>query len=272
MKRFLISPPALVGTLWRNRGLILAATQREIQGRYKATILGSFWALVQPILMLAVYTFVFSAVFKAKWGIVHESKSEFAIILFAGLIVFGFVAECLGRAPSLVVSNANYVKKVVFPLEILPVAALGAALFHAAVALVAWFVARWIFVAAPEVTSLFLPVILLPICLYLLGVMWFLASLGVYLRDISYVVSMVVTALMFVSPIFFPISAVPMEYRLLIQSNPLTPVIEMTRDVLHWGRIPHAGSLIATYLVSAIVCWSGFAFFQKTRKGFADVL
>jgi lipopolysaccharide transport system permease protein len=272
VKRFQISPFEMVLSLWRNRGLIAVSTKREIQGRYKATILGSFWAFVQPILMLTIYTFVFSVVFKSKWGIMNESKSEFALILFAGLIVFGLVAECVGRASSLVVSNSNYVKKVVFPLEVLPAVVLGAALFHALIALVAWFLARWVFVAAPEWTSVFLPIIWLPMCLYLLGVMWFLSSIGVYLRDIGYVVAMIVTALMFVSPIFYPVSAVPTEYRYIVYANPLTSAIEMTREVLHWGRPPLFRTLVASYFAASIVSWLGFVFFQKTRKGFADVL
>jgi lipopolysaccharide transport system permease protein len=266
------SPIDLFQAIWRNWGLIRASSKRDIQSRYKGTFLGLFWSLIQPILMLVIYTFVFSEVFKAKWGGGHESKSEFAVILFAGLLVFNFLSECLVRSPSLVIANSNYVKKVVYPLEILPISALVAALFHALIALLAWLGARWLFIGAPPTTIFFLPIVWLPMCLFALGLMWFFSSVGVYLRDVGQFVSLLVTLLMFASPIFFPISAIPTEYRYWIEANPLTPVIEMTRDVLHWGRLPDLMHVMYLYLSGAVVCWLGFWFFQKTRKGFADVL
>jgi lipopolysaccharide transport system permease protein len=152
------------------------------------------WSLFNPILMLAVYTFVFSVVFKARWSGGGESRSQFALALFIGLIVF---AECVNRAPGLVLSNANYVKKVIFPLEVLPPVALGAALFHAAVSVLVWIAFFVITVGAPHPEVIALPVVALPLMLLVAGLSWVLASLGVYLRDVGQVVGLLTTAQMF---------------------------------------------------------------------------
>jgi len=138
MQKFPTSPKAMFESLWLNRSLIKVLVIREVAGRYRGSILGIFWSFFNPVFMLAVYTFVFSVVFKARWGLVNESRAEFSLILFAGLLIFNLFAECLNRAPSLILANTNYVKKVVFPLEILPWVAFGAALFHALVSLTVW--------------------------------------------------------------------------------------------------------------------------------------
>ena len=222
--------------------------------------------------MLAVYTFVFSVVFKARWSGGSDSKTEFALILFAGLIVFNLFAECFNRAPGLILSNVNYVKKVVFPLEILPWVSLGSALFHTLISLVVWLIAYLILFGVPHVTVLLLPLVFFPLLLFIMGLTWGLASLGVYLRDVSQFVGIFTTALMFLSPLFYPSSALPEEYRYLLLLNPLTPAIEQARDVLFWGKAPDMTMLTVYLLISALIAWLGFAWFQKTRKGFADVL
>lgn len=272
MQNFSVAPKEMVACVWRNRGLVKALVQREVVGRYRGSFIGIVWSFLNPMLMLAVYTFVFSVVFKARWNAGSESKTEFALVLFAGLIVFNLFAECMNRAPGLILSNVNYVKKVVFPLEILPAVALGSALFHACISVGVWLLAYMVFFGAPDLTVLLLPLVALPLLLLSIGLSWMLASLGVYLRDVSQFIGLLVTALMFMSPIFFPASALPENYRYLLLLNPLTPVIEQARDVLYWGKLPDMTVWLACLLGSSLVAWSGFAWFQKTRKGFADVL
>lgn len=262
----------MIAGFWRNRSLILALSRREVVGRYRGSFLGIFWSFFHPLFMLAVFTFVFSVVFQARWGGGSGSKTEFALVLFAGLIVFNLFAECINRAPGLILSNVNYVKKVVFPLEILPWVALGSAMFHAVISLGVWLIAYAFLFGLPHVTSLLLPLIFFPLALLVMGLSWMLASLGVYLRDVSQFVSILTTVLMFLSPIFYPASALPEAYRSFLLMNPLMPAIEQTRDVLFWGRIPDMSFWGAYFLAAACIAWLGFAWFQKTRKGFADVL
>lgn len=262
----------MIAGFWRNRSLILALSRREVVGRYRGSFLGIFWSFFHPLFMLAVFTFVFSVVFQARWGGGSGSKTEFALVLFAGLIVFNLFAECINRAPGLILSNVNYVKKVVFPLEILPWVALGSAMFHAVISLGVWLIAYAFLFGLPHVTSLLLPLIFFPLVLLVMGLSWILASLGVYLRDVSQFVGILTTVLMFLSPIFYPASALPEAYRSFLLMNPLMPAIEQTRDVLFWGRIPDMSFWGAYFLAAACIAWLGFAWFQKTRKGFADVL
>lgn len=272
MRNFSISPREMAASLWRNRTLVKALVQREVVGRYRGSLMGILWSLFNPIFMLIVYTFVFSVVFKARWNVGSDSKTEFALVLFAGLIVFNMFAECVNRAPGLILGNANYVKKVVFPLEILPWAALGSTLFHGTVSLLVWLVAYAIFFGMPQITVLLFPLVIIPLLLFIMGLTWGLASLGVYLRDISQFVGIVTTVLMFLSPVFYPASALPKEYGYLLSLNPLTPAIEQVREVLFWGRVPDLKAMCVYLLSAGIVAWLGFAWFQKTRKGFADVL
>ena len=272
MQNFSISPKEMAASLWRNRSLIKALAQREVVGRYRGSVMGILWSFFNPVFMLLVYTFVFSVIFKARWSGGSDSKTEFALILFAGLIVFNLFAECFNRAPGLILANVNYVKKVVFPLEILPWVALGSALFHALISLGVWLIAYLILFGVPHITVLLFPLVILPLLLLIMGLTWALASLGVYLRDVSQFIGILTTVLMFLSPVFYPASALPEAYRHLLLLNPLTPVIEQARDVLFWGKVPDMTILSIYLLMTAFIAWLGFAWFQKTRKGFADVL
>ncbi|MDP5238454.1 ABC transporter permease [Uliginosibacterium sp. 31-16] len=258
--------------MWRNRSLIRALAVREVLGRYKGAMLGVLWSFFNPMLMLAVYTFVFSEIFKARWSAGSESKTEFALVLFAGLMVFNLFAECINRAPGLILANVNYVKKVVFPLEILPGVATASALFHGLISLGVWFAAYLALFGIPHATALYLPLVITPLLFFILGLSWVLASLGVFLRDVAQFIGIVTTVLMFLSPIFYPATALPENYRHLLYLNPLTPVIEMTRDVLYWGKAPDVMMLCIIWGVGCLTAWLGFAWFQKTRKGFADVI
>jgi len=272
MQNFSASPREMVASLWRHRSLIYASAKREVLGRYRGSFMGILWSFFNPLFMLAVYTFVFSEVFKARWNAASDSKTEFALVLFAGLIVFNLFAESVNRAPTLILSNVNYVKKVVFPLELLPVVTLLSALYHALISLLVWLVAYMVFFGLPHTSALYLPLILLPFVLFIMGLSWALASLGVFLRDVGQFIGVVVTTLMFLSPIFYPATALPESYRRLLFLNPLTPVIELSREVLYWGKPPDFEILAIYWIATAAIAWLGFAWFQKTRKGFADVL
>ncbi|MBE8599654.1 ABC transporter permease [Pseudomonas cyclaminis] len=257
---------------WRHRELLVSMVQRDVIGRYRGSIMGLLWSFLNPLFMLLVYTFVFSMMFKLRWPQGSGSRTEFALLVFAGLLVFNVFSECVSRAPGLIISNANYVKKVMFPLEILPWVVLGAVLFHTVASLVIWLVFHLVFFGLPPLTSLLLPLVLLPLVLFTLGISWLLASLGVYLRDVGQMVGVLTTALMFVSAIFYPTSAFPEAYQGLLHLNPLTQVVEQTRDVLFWGIVPDPFTWAYGLLVASTVAWLGFTWFQKTRKGFADVL
>lgn len=266
------SPGALMAGIWRHRELIGQMVGREVIGRYRGSVLGILWSFLHPVFMLAVYTFVFSVVFKARWQGGGESRSEFALVLFAGLLVFNLFAECVNRAPGLILSNANYVKKVVFPLEVLPIVAMGSALFHALVSLLVWLLFYLALFGLPQATALWLPLILSPLVLLTLGLCWLLAALGVYLRDVGQLIGIVTTTLMFLSPIFYPLSALPPEYQAWLLANPLSLVIEQVRDVLVWGAPPRWMPFAIELALASLFAWLGFAWFQKTRKGFADVI
>jgi lipopolysaccharide transport system permease protein len=265
---------ALARSLWHNRSLIAQMTKRDVIGRYKGSVMGLTWSFFNPLFMLSVYTFVFGGVFKGRWSSVgtEESKVNFAIVLFVGMIVHGLFTECVNRAPGLILGNVNYVKKVIFPLEILPVIAMGSALFHMVVSLVVLLGAIVLLGSSISWTILFFPIAIIPLLLVTMGAAWFLAALGVYVRDVAQITGMITTVLMFLSPVFYPVSAVPERYRPWIMANPLTFIIDQSREVLIWGRLPNWGGL-ALYLLAALgAAWIGFAWFQKTRKGFADVL
>ncbi len=266
------SPRALFASLWHNRELIVQLTQREVMSRYRGSALGLAWSFFNPLLMLAVYTFVFSVVFKARWGVGEESTTDFAIVLFVGLIIHGLFAECLNRAPGLILANVNYVKKVVFPLEILPWVAAGSALFHSAVSIVVLLAAQLVFQHALVWTVVFLPIVLVPLLFATMGLAWFLSSIGVYVRDIGQTIGIFTMVLLFLSPVFYPADALPENYRFLILLNPLTPIIEDARRVLIWGQAPDWAGLMLYAAASFGVAWLGFWWFQRTRRGFADVV
>lgn len=265
-------PVTLATSLWTNRSLITQMTKREVIGRYRGSVMGLTWSFFNPVLMLAVYTFVFSEIFSARWVGVDTGKGGFAILLFVGMIVHGLFAECANRAPSLVMTNSNYVKKVVFPLEILPVITLGSALFHSCISLLVLVAAQLLILNTLYWTALLFPLILLPLILGTLGICWFLASLGVYLRDVGQVITVLTTVLLFLSPVLYPMAALPEAYRPWLQLNPLTYIIEESRNVLLFGRVPDWSDWGIAMLISLVIAVIGFWFFQKTRKGFADVI
>jgi len=263
---------AMLNSLWGNRELIAQMTRREVVGRYKGSIMGLLWSFLNPVFMLMVYSFVFSVVFKARWSGSEESQTQFAVVLFAGMIVHALFAEVLNRAPTIILGNVNYVKKVVFPLEILAVVSLGAALFHALVSLLVLLVAFAMLNGFVHWTAIFAPLVLLPLMIMSLGFGWILSSLGVFVRDMGQLIGVFTTALLFLSPVFFPVIALPEAFQPWLSLNPLTFIIEQTREVLIWGHLPDWKGLTLYFMGASIFAWLGFFWFQTTRKGFADVL
>ncbi len=250
----------------------MALVKREVIGRYRGSVLGICWSFFNPLLMLMVYTFVFSMVFKARWGIEGEGKADFAITLFAGLLVFNFFSECISRAPTLITHNSNYVKKVVFPLEILPYVLLGASLFHTLISVFVWVLFYLCCKGLPPIQIVFAPVVVLPLVILTLGLSWLIASLGVFLRDITQIISLVITVLLFLSPVFYPISALPAQAQVLMQYNPIAASIEQVRGVLLYGQLPSVSVYLGHLAFSLLAAWGCFAWFQKTRRAFADVI
>ncbi|MCI8210919.1 ABC transporter permease [Pseudomonas sp. S25] len=265
-------PLSLIRSLWQYRQLIAVMTKREVIGRYRGSIMGLAWSFFNPVLMLAVYTFVFSEIFQARWVGQETGKGGFAILLFVGMIVHGLFSECANRSPALIISNSNYVKKVVFPLEILTVVTLGSALFHTLVSLVVLLAAQFLLTQQLQVSALFFPLILLPLVIATSGVSWGLSALGVYLRDVGQVIVVLTTVLLFLSPVLYPVAALPAAYQPWLKLNPLTYIIEESRNVLLLGKFPQWDSLATAMLIALAIAAAGFWFFQKTRKGFADVI
>lgn len=270
--RQLLDPLAPYRALAGNRRLVSNLVRRDISGRYRGAIGGSMWAFLTPLLMLAIYSFVFGYIFQSRWSSDDTRQVPFPIVLFAGLVFANFLSECLNRGPTLVTANPNYVKKVVFPLEVLPWVATGSALFHAAIGAGALVLAMLVTGTAVAPTALLLPllfVLFVPMCA---GLMWLLAAIGVYFRDMQQFIAVASAALVFLAPVFYPRTLLPEDKRWLLALNPLTFVVEAARDLVLWNQLPPWPSTLAYAAASLAVAWLGWIAFQATRRGFADVL
>jgi lipopolysaccharide transport system permease protein len=271
-KRVAFYPLIVINSLWRNWGLIRLLTRYEIMSRYRGSLLGVLWAFLHPTVMLTVYTIVFRGAFGMRRGLEGESALDFGLLLFSGLIIHTVFSESIQRAPHLVTSHSNYVKKVVFPLEILVWISLATATFNAAISALVLIAFNAIFHHALPWTVLSLPLLLLPLMLATAGISWFLASAGVFLRDIGQVIGLITTVMLFLSPVFYPTTALPESYRFLVYANPLTFFITQSQDILFWGRSPSWVGIGIACALSYLVAWLGLLWFLKTRKAFADVL
>ena len=267
-----VSPTHLLQTLWRQRYLIVQLMRSDIAGRYKGSLLGIFWSLFNPIALLTIYTFVFSVVFQARWNTGDQSQGHYAVQLFAGMLVHALFTETLVRSPTLILQHASYVKKIVFPLEILPVMVVGTSAFHSAISIGVLSLAILLVSGGLSWTIVFLPLVLLPLMVMSLGFSWFLSSLGVYLRDINQPIGLISTILLFASPVFYPASALPEVIRPWLMFNPLTLPIEQTRAVLILGVPPDFLGLLIYSVGAVAIALLGNAWFQRTRRGFANVL
>jgi len=265
-------PVRIVLDLVRNRHLIWQFLQRDIFVRYQGTFFGLFWSFLSPLIMLTVYLFVFGFVFKASFGRANENTFEFGLALFCGLNLFNFFAEVVVRSPTLILQYPNFVKKVVFPLQILPVVATGSGLFHCLIAFLP--LAIGLAIAHHEIpfTILYLFIFLIPLTLLTCGVSWILAVIGVFFRDVQALLTAAITILMFTSAIFFPRSAVPEKWRFIVDLNPMVHLIENARSAIIWGQTPYWRTyfvLLAGALVVAIV---GYFVFNRAKAAFADVV
>lgn len=268
-----LSPKSMLMSVYTHRQLILRMARRELEGRFKGSRLGILWVILQPLLMLAVYTFAFGVVLQARWGQeASGSPWEYALFLFTGLLIFNVFAELVARAPSLMLENTSYIKNMVFPTEILPVVGLLVALFNFAVGFVVLMVLYLAQRGLPPMTTLLVALPLLPLCLFTLGLAWFFSALGVYVRDLRQIVAILIPALMFLSPLFYPISILPEAVRPIIMLNPLAAIIESMRELVFYGRLPDWRSYLIGVAASAAVAWLGYIWFVKTRRGVADVV
>lgn len=266
------TPDAVVSSAWRNRHLIAQLVRREINGRYRGSLLGVMWTFVNPLLMLTIYTFIFGYVFKSRWRTGSTDPVEFAVVMFAGVMLHGLIAECLNRAPSLIVGQSNFVKKVVFPLESLAWMTVGAALFHTLIAMLIFIGAIFFMQGHVPLSVLWMPVLIAPFALLVVGCVWAVSALGVYLRDIGQLTGILTSMLMFLAPVFYPVQSVPERFRPYLYANPLTFIVEQVRNVAVWNQ-PVDWMGWAIYCVVAYgIAWGGLAMFQRMRGGFADVL
>lgn len=257
----------------QHKSLIAQLLKRDIESRYRGSVLGVFWSLLTPMLMLSMYTFVFQTVFKARWNdTAGETQLGFAIILFLGLSVHGLLSETLQKAPSLIIGHQNFVKKIVFPLSVLSIVSLLSALFTFCVNFLLLLALIYLEQSSVPITVFMLPIVIAPYLILLLGVSWVLAALGVYLRDIQQLMGALATLILFLSPVFYATSTLPSAFRLLIICNPISFVVESARDVVIYGKVPDIYSLGIYWGVALVVAFLGYRFFERVRPGFADVL
>lgn len=258
--------------LKRHFTLIVQMARRDVIGRYRGSFMGLLWSFFNPLIMLVIYTFVFGIIFKARWNTQISSHLSFALILFAGLNINTMFSECAMRAATLIVENTNYVKRVVFPLEILSWSVLGAALFHLIISTLALLAIELIATGHIPLTALFFPLIVIIFIPFVAGVIWILASLGVFMRDLKQAIILITTALMFLAPILYPLTMIPIAYRNWMYFNPLTIIAISSQNSLVLGVSPNWSHMGIYLLVSCVFAWFSFVWFQRTRKGFADVL
>jgi lipopolysaccharide transport system permease protein len=261
----------LFATLWRHRSLVAELTRREFSGRYRGSFGGVIWSFVQPLFMLSVYTVAFGVIMKARWGFAG-STSAYALMLFSGLIIFNLFAECLVRSTTLISANPNFVKKVVFPLELLPVITVASALIHALIALAVWFLGYLLLAGIPPASALLFPLILLCYMPILFGMGWLLSALGVLVRDIAQLSGMLTQTLLFLTPIFYSIDSAPPLLRHLLLLNPLTFIVEQFRAVLIVGKTPAFAGLALYFILAWLFAWGSLALFRKLRPAFADMV
>jgi lipopolysaccharide transport system permease protein len=257
--------------LWRHRSLIIELTKREFSGRYQGSFGGIVWSFAQPLFLLSVYTIAFGVILKARWGF-SGSTADYALMLFAGLIVFNAFSEVLSKASTLVTGNPNFVKKVVFPLELLPVITVATALIHAFIGIAVWVTGYILLVGAPKASVIVFPLILICFVPVLLGLGWLLSSVGVVVRDISQLTSMLNHTLLFLTPIFYSIEAAPPLVQTMLMINPLTSIVEHVRRVLFYGQMPALKGVAVYFVLATLFAWFSLVLFRRLRPSFADMV
>jgi len=262
----------MFATAISNRFLILRLVQRELALKYAGSALGAAWTVLTPLLMLLIYTVFFSVVMKARWGGAGFESESYSLLLFTGLLVHFFYADVMVGAPHLIVNNANYVKKTVFPLEVLSIVQTLTASVGLLVNLLLLLVFVTLSSGLPAATCLFSILIALPLFIFALGTSWLLSTLGVFFRDISQIAGLVASVLLFASPVFYPVSALPERFQIFLYLNPLTFIIEQLRVVILVDGMPNFSLLVAYYVAALLFCWGSFCLLRRLKGGFADVL
>ena len=260
--------------LWelpRRYELVSSLARRDMVARYKGSVLGILWAVLTPVVMIAIFTFLFAGVFGARFG-ASSSPWDYALYLFCGLLPWTMFQETLQRSATTIVDHANLVKRVLFPLETLPAAQTLSALGNQLLGTVALILVTIVIRQSLPLTVLWLPVLLIPQVILTLGAAWLVSSLGVFIRDLSQGITLVLTAWMYLTPIIYPDSIVPERYRWLINLNPFTPLIRSYRLIMLEGKAPDWIGLGYFSLFAIVVFCFGYWWFAKTRKNFADVI
>lgn len=261
-------------SLYKGKDLLVELTKRDFQQRYKGSILGVIWALLSPLLMLAVYTFIFVAVFKLKWGAMETngSKMLYTMMIFAGLIPFQIFSESVNRSVSILNQSANYIKKVVIPVEILPSSIVLSTVLNSFFSVCLLTLGKVFFLDTPNWTLVFIPLLMIPITFLSLGISLLVAAFGIYLKDLVYVIGLLVNVLFYMSPIFYSTDALPENFKVFVMFNPIAPIIEQYRDVFVSGQM----FSLHEYFISAF--WAfvffiiGLIIFRYLRRGFSDVI
>lgn len=261
----------LFASLWRHRSLVLELTRREFSGRYRGSFGGIVWSFVQPLFLLTVYTIAFGVILKSRWGF-SGGTAEYALMLFAGLIVFNAFSEVLIKSTTLVTGNPNFVKKVVFPLELLPVINVATVLMHVLIGIAVWFLGYFLLFGTPKAAAILFPLILMCFIPVLLGLGWLLSALGVIVRDISQLTGMLNHTLLFLTPIFYSIEAAPPMLQKFLMLNPLTFVVEQFRLVLFYGQMPAMKGLAIYFVLACLFSWISLVLFRRLRPAFADMV
>lgn len=270
--KVVLDPLSGIRPLIKNHFLLHQLIVRNVAMRYRGSLLGLFWSFVQPLMMLCVYTFVFGCVFKARWGVENETNSAFAVIMFCGVVFYTLFSESILSNCSVILANPNYVKKVIFPLELLPFAQVCSTFLVGLVWILLLFLGVVFIYGNLSWNMLFMPLLLLPLFLLTCGISYFVASLSVYIRDTPYVVGVLLQIMFFMTPIFYRVEAVPERYRLPLQLNPMTLIIDEARKVFIYGAPLNWYLWAISMIVSLAAYHLGFAWFYKTKRGFADVL
>lgn len=260
-------------SIWRHRDLLVQFTRRGISQRHRATLFGGAWAVLTPLLMMGLYATVLGAIFGGRYGVrAEETGLDYALGIFLSLTVFQLLGETLAQSPSIVVSQANLVKKVIFPLELLPVSTFGTTFFYFLINLCLALLAVAFVGPGLQPTAVLLPIVLLPLFMICLGVAWWLSALGVFLRDIAQATGFVSQALLYASAVFYSTERIPEAIWTWVRFNPLTHLVSGSRDILLWSRPPDWWGVGYAYVCGVMLLVSGLLVFAKCKRAFADVL
>ncbi len=268
-----MNPVRILLCIWAYRDLLSQFARREVASRYKGSYLGLFWSLIQPVLMLCIYTFVFGVIFRSRWpGVAEQGIAGYAVTLFCGVAAFNLLNESLGRSPGIIKENANLVKKVIFPVEILPVSLICSAIYHGSICFLILIATNLLVNMSLHYTIIMLPLVILPLILLLMGISWILAGLGVFLPDVQAIVSLLTTMWMFLSPVFYSTTMLPAKAQFLMQFNPMAFVVDNIRRVVMWGQWPEWGALGIWMIFGIAVMSLGYAAFMWGKDNYADVI